>query len=231
MVAGLDYFKEVYGEVPEWVQKMHRYKPEILDYYTALRSEAMTSAALTVKEKDGLLIGMNASRHYERSMIYHTKGAIDAGLELEELVEYLIMSYAIGGEKALQLSLQSFNYAIELLQDEIEKLSPFASTVEIIRYYGQVSSHAKYFEDLALAVEKNKNIMELLLTNAAVTAKLKYLLMIGSYAVLLQNGAVDYWTKKARDHGVREEEMAEVGFISLLTAGIPAWFEMSDALI
>ena len=35
----------------------------------------------------------------------------------------------------------------------------------------------------------------------------------------------------ARANGVSEAQLADVGFICLLTAGIPAWFEASDSLI
>ena len=41
---GLAYFKEVYDEVPGWVQKMHDYNPAILDHYTGIHSVIMNDS-------------------------------------------------------------------------------------------------------------------------------------------------------------------------------------------
>jgi len=60
---------------------------------------------------------------------------------------------------------------------------------------------------------------------------MKFILMTGIYTTTLQNKETDDWAKKSRDVGVVEAELAELGYICLLTAGIPSWFEMSDALI
>lgn len=103
---GLAYFKKVYDQVPGWVQQMHDYSSNMLDQYTSLRGDIMKPGALSVKEKDILLVGMNAARLYERSMVYHTKGAIDGGASLPELAEYLLVSYLYNGEQALLTGLK-----------------------------------------------------------------------------------------------------------------------------
>lgn len=231
MESGLAYFKKVYDEVPGWVQKMHDYKPEMLDHYTALRGASMSAGVLSVKEKDILLVGMNAARNYTRSMGYHTKGAIDGGATLEELIEYLSVTYVVGGETSLRLGLQSFEYAAQLLEEEIELLSHEATAVEIFDYYAKYSSKKQYFADVKQAIENEQDVAEILLTDNVVNEKMKYLLMVGSYTSRLQHTEVDEWTKKARTNGVEENELAELGFTCLLTAGIPAWFEISDALL
>ena len=105
MSKGLAYFQQVYDEVPGWVQKMHDYSPVVLDHYTGLRGEIMQDGALSRKEKDVLLASMNAARLYPRSMGYHTKGAIDFGSTIPELVEYFLVSYLYGGTDALKVSL------------------------------------------------------------------------------------------------------------------------------
>ena len=107
MSKGLEYFKQVYDVVPGWVQKMHDYNPIILDHYTNLRGDIMKAGYLSVKEKDIFLVGINTARLYERSMVYHTKGSMDGGATLPELVEYLIVSYLYNGAKALKTGLKS----------------------------------------------------------------------------------------------------------------------------
>ncbi|SEN57514.1 Carboxymuconolactone decarboxylase family protein [Paenisporosarcina quisquiliarum] len=236
MATGLDYFKKVYDVIPGWVQKMHDYNPAMLDHYTALRGAAMAEGVLSVKEKDILLVGINSARHYARSMVYHTKGAIDGGASLEELAEYLLVAYNYGGEKALQIGLQSFEYALELSGTPAEKISHDATAIEIIRYYAQFASsddRKDYYEQLIiLFMDDNENALtEKLLASNVVDEQMKYILMTGIYTTMLQNAETDYWANKAREKGVEEPQLAELGYICLLTAGIPSWFEISDALI
>ncbi|WP_341301381.1 carboxymuconolactone decarboxylase family protein [Lysinibacillus sp. FSL H8-0500] len=236
MVTGLEYFKKVYDVVPGWVQKMHDYNPAMLDHYTALRGAAMAPGVLSVKDKDILLVGMNAARHYARSMVYHTKGAIDGGAALEELIEYLLVAFNYGGEKALQIGLQSFDYALELTNTNAEKISHDASAREIVHYYSSFAKGDKskaYFEKLsALLVSKDENALrQHLLDGNCVSTQMKYILMTGIYTTVLKNAETGYWAQQAREVGVEEAKLAELGYICLLTAGIPAWFEISDALI
>lgn len=236
MSTGLDYFKKVYDIVPGWVQKMHDYNPAMLDHYTALRGAAMAEGVLSVKEKDILLVGINAARHYARSMVYHTKGAIDGGATLEELAEYLLIAYNYGSEKALQIGLQSFDYALELTGTQAEKISHDAKAVDIVRYYAQFAStdaSKNYYEQLiTLFEEENENALaDKLLETNVVDEQMKYILMTGIYTTVLKNAETDYWAIKAREKGVDEPRLAELGYICLLTAGIPSWFEISDALI
>ena len=47
-------------------------------------------------------------------MGYHTKGAIDFGSTIPELVEYFLVSYLYGGTDALKVSLEALSYALEL---------------------------------------------------------------------------------------------------------------------
>ncbi len=236
MNTGLEYFKKVYDVVPEWVQKMHDYNPAMLDHYTALRGAAMAPGVLSVKDKDILLVGMNAARHYARSMVYHTKGAMDGGATLEELIEYLLIAFNYGGERALQIGLQSFDYALELTNTTADKISHDASAIEIVRYYSTFASTNQskaYFEKLvSFFVEKDENALKVaLLDSNVVSTQMKHILMTGIYTTVLKNEETDYWAKQSREVGVEEAELAELGYICLLTAGIPSWFEISDALI
>lgn len=236
MTTGLDYFKKVYDVVPGWVQKMYDYNPAMLDHYTALRGAAMAEGSLSVKEKDILLVGINSARHYARSMVYHTKGAIDGGATLEELAEYLLVAYNYGGEKALQIGLQSFEYALELTGTNAEKISHEASATEIVRYYEQfalTNTSKNFYEKLlsSFTLKDENALSDSLLTSNVVDEQMKYILMTGIYTTALKNIETDYWAKKAREKGVDESHLAELGYICLLTAGIPSWFEISDALI
>lgn len=230
MSDGLNYFKEVYGVVPEWVRKMHNYRPEALDHYTNLRSTIMQDGALSTKDKDLLLVGINAARCYERSMVYHTKGAIDGGATVLELAEFLLVPYVYGGSKSVQTGIQALRYALSLQGTPNEHLSDYASMDELLSYLLSISKDedTSFIRDvLGMVGDRRK---ELLLESGIVGSEMKAMLMVGIYCAELQGFESAEWFERARALGATEDELVEVGLICLLTAGIPAWFETSDWL-
>lgn len=236
MSKGLSYFKEVYDAVPGWVQKMHAYRPNVLDHYTSLRSDIMQEGALTRKEKDILLVGMNAARLYERSMIYHTKGAIDGGAALPELVEYLTVPYLYNGVQALKTGVKSLEYALTLKGIEFQAESiDEKTTEELLLYMIEIlGNEDTSFVTNVLKIVKSRDedlLKDYILSDSVVSKTLKHILMVGIFITELRGKQVEEWMEVARTTGASEEQLADVGFICLLTAGIPAWFEASDSLI
>lgn len=236
MSKGLAYFKEVYDVVPGWVQKLHDYNPAVLDHYTSLRGEIMLDGALSRKEKDILLVGMNAARLYQRSMVYHTKGAIDFEATIPELVEYLLVPYLYNGADALKTGLKSLEYALSLKGVEATAtISDEMDTEAVLKQYIELlDDKDSTFVEEVLEIYRSGDqakLQEKLLSDAVVSKKMKHILMVGIYTTELQGQPVEKWMKEARKHGATEAQLADVGFICLLTAGIPAWFEASDSLI
>ena len=232
MGNGLAYFKKVYDDVPGWVQKMHDYSPSALDHYTGLRSEIMKEGHLSTKEKDLLLVGMNAARLYERSMLYHTKGAIDGGATIPELTEYLLVSYVYNGDDALKMGLESLAYAIAL-QDGSVVFEESNDTI-FNRMIGLLGNEDTGFIEKVRELVRSGGRHELeqkLLSEGVVSSKLKHLLVAGIYMTELRGDLAGRCMDEARAHGATEEELAEAGLICLLTAGIPAWFEASDSML
>lgn len=230
MSEGLAYFKRVYGTVPGWVGKMHDYRPDALDHYTSLRSAIMEDGVLSGTEKDLLLVGINAARCYERSMVYHTKGAIDGGATIPELIEYLLVAYRYGGVKSMQTGIQSVKYALSL-KGLPEGMLPYGVCIEhFLSYFISIleEEDASYVLDVLMTSEERW--YDLLLEDGFVSARMKSLLMVGIQSTGLQGTEAEKWMEHARANGATEEELAEVGLICLLTAGIPAWFEASDSL-
>ncbi|MFJ7637924.1 carboxymuconolactone decarboxylase family protein [Peribacillus sp. NPDC097206] len=235
MSKGLDYFKEVYDEVPGWVQKMHDYSPVVLDHYTGLRGEIMQDGALSRKEKDVLVASMNAARLYPRSMVYHTKGAMDYGSTIPELVEYLLVSYLYKGLPSLKVSLESLAYALELSGTPVEQPANDPETIEdvistMIAWMGELDT--RFLVDTWNVIQTNEaeRIEEKILSEGTVSSRLKYLNMVGNYITELRGEEAIAWIERARQAGASEADLADVGYICILTAGIPAWFEISDSL-
>ena len=231
MSDGLAYFKNVYDDVPDWVQKMHDYHAEALGHYTALRSTIMKDGILTTKEKDLLLVGMNAARLYERSMVYHTKSAMSQGATIPELVEYLLIPYVYNGEEALKIAFKSLESALAFQDTAVTE---DGSLEEILIRMIQLmrNEDTSFIEKMLESVRTGDPMfVENLFNEGMVSSKLKYILMAGIYTVELQGRAAGKWIDAGRDIGVSEEELVEMGLISMLTAGIPAWFEASDSLL
>lgn len=236
MSKGLEYFKQVYDVVPGWVQKMYDYNPVILDHYTNLRGDIMKPGYLSVKEKDIMLVGMNAARLYERSMVYHTKGAMDGGATLPELAEYLIVSYLYNGARALKTGVKSLEYALTLKGLEVKPLPEESESAEdILLHYINLlrDEDTRFIEEVLALVQKGDEaaLEEKILSDSVVSKKLKHILMVGIYTTVLNGKEAGVWMDIARKNGATEGELADVGYICLLTAGIPAWFEASDSLL
>lgn len=235
MSKALDYFKEVYDIVPDWVQKMHDYSPAVLDTYTGIRGEIMQDGALSRKEKDALIASMNASRLYSRSMLFHTKGAIDFGYTVPELAEFFLTSYLYKGDPALRMSLEAISYALELQGKTVVQPAPFpekgADSLKIIIDWldGDDTSYLK--ETLVLISSGSpEDVQAKILEDGLISSRLKHLNMAGNFIVELNGKDAAPWMDQARAAGASEADLADIGYICILTAGIPAWFELSDSL-
>ncbi|MBK5446931.1 carboxymuconolactone decarboxylase family protein [Peribacillus sp. TH24] len=235
MSNGLAYFKEVYDTVPGWVQKMQDYNPKMLDTYTAIRGEAFSEGALSRKEKDVLIASMNAARLYPRSMVYHTKGAIDHGLTISELAEYFLVAYLYNGTASLRTSLEAFSYALQLKGTAVEQPQKDLETIEeviqtIVKWMGDEDT--RFIEETLECIKSGnkKEIQEKILGEGRVSTRLKHINMVGNFIIELKGKDAVPWIEKAREAGVLETDLADLGFICILTAGIPTWFELSDSL-
>ncbi|QKX50169.1 carboxymuconolactone decarboxylase family protein [Planococcus glaciei] len=235
MSKALEYFKEVYDVVPGWVQKMHDYSPEVLDKYTGIRGEIMQDGSLSRKEKDALIASMNAARLYSRSMLFHTKGAVDFGYSAAELLEFFLTAYLYKGDAALKRAFEAIPYALELSGNPV--VLPEATPETADDLLGTMLGWMKdeetaYLEQVVSAIKQGhkEELTALILADGKVSSKLKHLNMAGNFIVELDGSGAAPWMEKARAAGATEADLADLGYICILTAGIPAWFELSDSL-
>ena len=236
MSKALDYFKKVYEVVPQWVQVMHDYNSEMLEAYTSIRAEAFKSSELLDYEKDELIASMNAGRLYSRSMGYHTTAAFNKGSKLEDLIEYILVAYVYKGEKPLYMGLDAIlQFLFDDSQKQFNKREKYDNLSEVVddiiswtNGYDQ-----SYLLKLSKGLKQAKSKEEqnnLLMENGHVSTARKYLCLTGMYITELDGKNSEPYIEKARDLGVTEAELADLGFIIILTAGIPSWFEISDHL-
>lgn len=227
MSEALEYFKKVYKDVPAWVQIMHDYNPNMLEYYTNIRSEAFKTAVLSDVEKDELIAAFNAGRLYDRSMVYHTQAALNKGSKLEDLVEYFLVAYVYKGQAALEHSLKAVaQYINDKEGDNKQPKAAYASLEEIIQELKEWTG-APILDKVLAHIDDPK---EVIMSAGSVSESRKYLAMVGMYITELDGPGAAPHVENARAHGVTEEELADLGYVIILTAGIPSWFELSDHL-
>lgn len=223
----LDFYKELYEEIPSWVEQMYKHNNNMLSNYTRLRNEALKDGIYSSKEKDLFIAVMNAGRYYEKSMNMHLQAAIKKNAGLEEVIEYMLLPYVINGDKSIAfiekalgifertlLNVNSNNGSIEKI---IEKLRNQVEVVQTQHFLGELANtsnkeHSKFFE-AGLISKKNKLIALLAIS-----------------LVKLDKQLIDYWSDEAFKEGITESEIAELGFVAMITAGIPIWFEISEIL-
>lgn len=243
MSDALTFFERVYGEVPEWVRTMHEHRPDALDGYTSLRHSIMEEGALSRKEKEWVLVGVNAARRYERSMLYHTKGALDAGSTVDELAEILLPCILSRGIPAWLEGHKALVYAEEYVgrsdRDGVaEAPAPsFVTLDEALAYYreeanGREPDWVRSMREYAPGTLRDyANLRSPVLDDGHVPRKMKELVLVGINLAERYPPGVSLHVQGARRVGATDSELADVALTCLLTAGIPAWFELSDVLV
>ncbi len=241
MTNPIDFFKEVYGAVPDWVEKMNKYSSNSLQHYFNLRNNILVEGHLSRKEKELILVGINAARRYERSMIYHTKGALDAGATVVELSEILTTCIISRGIPAWLEGMKAIQYAEAYLQKSSDQSVGNNAVVELqnaedaLVYYQEAMGAVPKWANLLNTYEPNvlvaySNLRKEVLRDGSLSRKTKELLLIGINVSERYKEGTRIHVEGARKLGATDEEIAEVTLTALLTAGIPAWFEGSDFL-
>ena len=247
MADALTFFKHVYGEVPEWVQTMYEQRPEAMNDYLALRRTVMEKGTLSPKEKEWILVGVNAARRYERSMLYHTKGALDAGSTVSELAEILLPCILSRGIPAWLEGYKALVYAEQYLgqpdhdqgrrEETTEASAPLITTVEEALAYFSGEAGGDQPEWVSLmnmyapgTLQDYANLRKRVLGDGHVSQKMKELVLVAINLSERYPRGVSLHVTGARRLGATDAELADVALTCMLTAGIPAWFELSDLL-
>lgn len=238
----LEYFKKVYDQVPDWVQAMHDYVPSALEYYTKLRNEIMVDGALSKKEKELILVGVNAARRYEKSMIFHTKGAVDSGATIEEIVEAITPCILSRGIPAWFEGVKAIDYAREYMGGKktgenlvvSTPVDTFQTVDDAVQYFKEEAGGTfpewanKLKEEAEHALLHYGQLRSGILKDGHLSRKMKELILVGINVSERYPKGVELHVNGARRFGATNAELAEVALVGLLTAGIPAWFEITD---
>ena len=96
----LAYFARVYGELPQWVADLADSAPDFFRAYHDLRAEVLADGPLPRREKELLLVSINAVERYEFGLLHHLRGAFAGGGTWDQAVEAILVGVAAGGMPA-----------------------------------------------------------------------------------------------------------------------------------
>ncbi len=236
MLSGIEYFKSIYTKLPQWVEVMHRYSPEMLTQYTNFRAVAFGDAELSAIEKDELIASLNAGRLYKRSMMLHTNGAQNKGSKLEDLVEYMLVAAYYNKKEALECGLFAIRQFIETEypKAKLEIKSDYINLLDVVNQIYDWMKEFKYKTEFIKKVidglEDKKEFRDLVFNEGEVSSKRKYLAYAGMFITELDGSNALEAINMAKKNGVTDAELADMGYTIIFTAGIPSWFELSDYL-
>lgn len=235
MNKGLEYFKSVYKDVPAWVQIMNDYDSTMLDAYTELRGQAFKTNYLQDYEKDELIAAVNAGRLYDRSMVLHTQAGMNKGSKLVDLIEYFFVSYVYKGLDALVMSLKAVQFYLKAKHNKEVEIGEYTSLLEVVNTLiswvdGDEEAFLVNLKTKLINASNQTEVKAILMEGNSVTKARKQLCMVGMYLTELDGQGAKAQIEAARQLGVSEAELADLGYVIILTAGIPTWFELSDHL-
>lgn len=233
MLSGIEYFKKMYTNVPNWVQVMHDYSPEMLTQYTQFRAEAFKSGVVSDIEKDELIAAVNAGRLYPRSMNLHTAGAQNKGSKLEHLIEYFLVSAYYNRKEALIVALQAIKQFLEQDGKTVSEIkTEYNSLLDVLYQINEWTEgyQQDFLNQVIDGLKNKKELRDLVFEEGQVSSKRKYLAYVGMFITELDGGNAIEAFNLAKANGVTDEELAELGYVIIFTSGIPSWFEMSDNL-
>ena len=154
---------------------------------------------------------------------------------MAEFIGYFWVAYCCQGEQALLLSTQALALVLQLRGQTAPPALLLAQDVEAVLAQYQALTESDQLSHLNHTIacfhaNDRAALEQAVFEQGLLPSKIKLLAMLGNYVVTLQAAQADTWLARARAAGVSDGELAELGFVCLLTAGIPAWFECCDLL-
>ena len=154
---------------------------------------------------------------------------------MAEFIEYFWVAYCYQSDQALLLSTQAVALVLQLRGQTVPPALLLAQDVGAVLTQYQVltePTQLSYFNHIIACYQANDRAVleQAVFEQGLLPSKIKLLAMLGNYVVNLQAAQASRWLTRARAAGVSDGELADLGFVCLLTAGIPAWFECCDLL-
>ncbi|WP_170158501.1 carboxymuconolactone decarboxylase family protein [Aquisalibacillus elongatus] len=238
----LKHLQQLNAQVTSDIEKLNEHYPEIQKSYLQLQDDVLEDGYVSRKDKELILVGINAARRYEKGMIHHTKRAIDSGATIHELVETLTPCILSRGIPAWLEGIKAIDYAQDYLGEKDVNLehpgevSDISTIQEALDYFkteanGQKPNWVSLLQSEAEHVLLHYGqLRSSILKDGYLERKMKEFTLIGINVAEQYEEGVRLHVNAAKKLGATPEELAEVALTATLTAGIPAWFEISEYL-
>jgi len=81
--------RKIYGNSADWTETLAELMPEMLESWLNIRQKVADDGALSRKEKEFILIGINLVRRYPSGIENHMRKALELGATKEEIMEVI----------------------------------------------------------------------------------------------------------------------------------------------
>jgi|SRR5699024_1928023 len=225
--------KNMFEEVPKNYQST-------LEHFANFQQEVMKNGQISKKNKELILIGVNAARRYEKSMLHHAKNAVDEGATVHECIEILTPCILSRGIPAWLEGFKAIQYVKEYCQstttDSVQDGMNihFQEIDEALTYFkeeagGAKADWVKVMEDAAPEVLLHYGSLRAsILQDGVVSRKLKEFVLVAINVAERYEKGIELHANSARKLGATDKELAEVILLGCLASGLPAWLEGSE---
>lgn len=97
MTTDTKSYKKITNDLNEYLGKMRKEIPEVMNGFSSLAQSALKDGALTKKTKEMIALAIGISSHCDGCIGFHVKALINLGITREELLEVLAMTTYMGG--------------------------------------------------------------------------------------------------------------------------------------
>jgi AhpD family alkylhydroperoxidase len=219
MPKDLDPLAQEYGELPPWAAALDGAAPDAYQAYLALRGTVLRDGVLSRKEKDLLLVGVNAARRYRPSLLGHTRLAVQEGATPEEVLEAVLVGILSRGIPAWMEGLE----AVELAERHAGRKARLPEAGDAADD-AQPGWLAALHERAPAAGDAYRRLRATLLLNGQLPRLFRELVLVGINLSEGYEPGVRLHAGNARRFGADDRHLVETALTMVLTAGIPAWF-------
>ena len=145
---------------------------------------------------------------------------------MAEFIEYFWVAYCYQSDQALLLSTQAVALVLQLRGQTVPPALLLAQDVGAVLTQYQVltePTQLSYFNHIIACYQANDRAVleQAVFEQGLLPSKIKLLAMLGNYVVNLQAAQANQRLTRARAAGVSDGELADLGFVCLLTAAYP----------
>ena len=217
----MDALEQEYGALPPWAERLREASPGFYRDYLALRGQILRDGALSRKEKDLLLVGVNAARRYRPSLLGHARLAVRWGATPEELLETVLVAILSRGIPSWMEGLE----AVRLAEEAAGRPARLGPPADVARdaappWLTALEERSPAVGQLYGALRAN------LLADGHLPRRFRELVLVAINLAEGYDAGVRLHAGNARRLGAGDPHLVETALTVVLTAGITAWFNV-----